>query len=270
MHTKLLVVLSLTSFLACATAPPAPTPGETAPPAAAVAPVPRTPPPDTTRLGEPSNTRLDGDAKSCSKPGSEELTEFYLKHRPPHALYFFRILRSGNAAFIVIIRANESKERVPEKYRSPHLPAVEKIIGPIVSKQDWHVVFAYLRTYAVAPPAGNYCWEDDCYGFFNRRLDNNEGDFPAPGQNPPDWPPVSGMVVSADKVLYGSLDVERRVRMALAGATDRQIELATVQDTPPPASSASTVRCPNDDATIKGLKDQARRILDAATPMPTK
>src|SRR5262249_7591459 len=157
------------------------------------------------------------------------------------------------------------------------LPAIEQIIGPIALKdlKAWGLAYAYLRSYSSSPPGGDYCFEDDCYGTYNPRLDNShEGLVPSPPQDPPPGvPPTTGMIISMEPggPTTRRDSTESFIRLALAGAEQPQLEFAQAKKgttgTAPPVTRDP---CPVDPARLDRIKKQAQQILDVARAPTTE
>ena len=108
------------------------------------------------------------------------------------------------------------------------LPLVERIIGPVRTQDDWVDLFSVFRRYSSSPPAGYYCWQNDCRGKYNPPGEPDPRD-PLP-PNLPGQPPTSLVgyaVVPVDGADGGvevrlEEDMERARQFALAGTGGSQ------------------------------------------------
>ncbi|HVP61815.1 MAG TPA: hypothetical protein VMT11_14725 [Myxococcaceae bacterium] len=258
----------LTLLTSCATSSPQPTTVQQTQPELAPTPAP-IPPPSTLEhsdqipLAAASESLTTEDVKVCSDPRDPALHSYYLKLRPRRGFYYFKLLRTPKDVTIVIVRASEDLSG--GRPRSPvPLPAVEKIIGPIPRKdvKAWHLVYAMLRRYASSPPAGNYCWDDDCYGSINQLIDPHDEGDPRPGDDPPGQPPTGGYMVALDPPYppLATLDPEvDTVGAALAGREPPMLRYL-VQPGSAPAPTTTSRECV-DPSRLKMIKEQAAQIV---------
>jgi hypothetical protein len=196
----------------------------------------------------------------------------------------------------VIVRASDERLNDPNtppavrERLTANLPIVEKVINQICSVEDWHLLFALMRRYASSPPAGNYCWYDDCYGAFNQRTDGTgEGNFdkgkpPIGGQEIPGQPPSGGAgyfvssnlpggVVQAyrEAVLYASLHGAMQPSSAPPEVGATELDLGAIK-----ASAKAGYETlqkdiqfppgPPDQTSLGQLKDQGRQFLKVVNP----
>lgn len=259
----------LTLLTGCATTSPQPAAVQQTQPEQAPAPA-VVPPPSTPQSGDrtsvPAGESLTTeDAKVCSDPRDPTLRTYYEKLRPRRGFYYFKLLRTQAEVIIVVVRASEDLSGGRKK--SPvTLPAVEKIIGPIQRKdvKAWHLVYAMLRRYASSPPAGNYCWDDDCYGSINQLIDPHDEGDPRPGDDPPGQPPTGGYMVALDPPYPPLATLEPEVdtvEAALAGRTPRMLRYLVQPGSSPAQGPTTTGRECVDPSRLKVIKEQAAQIV---------
>src|SRR5215475_5507932 len=132
---------------------------------------------------QPPNAPQQDDCKMYSV---KESLGFYEAFLPPRGLY---------QVFIVPENADEKSDQ----YRQPYSfvivrvrdaqhpertgPLIERIIGPVRGKEEWTDLFSILRRYASSPPAGFYCWQNDCQGKYSPGGDPDPRD-PYPPEMP--------------------------------------------------------------------------------------
>ena len=134
----------------------------------------------------------------CTQHSVKESVEFYEKLLPPRGFYqIFAIPEPHDATTVptrlpysfVVVRVRDARN--PDTRE----PLIERIIGPVRSKEEWEIVFSVFRRYASAPPAGYYCWQDDCRGKFSPAGDPDPLD-----PYPPEIPDHAGIVTPAGVV----------------------------------------------------------------------
>jgi hypothetical protein len=139
------------------------------------------------------------DADDCTQHSVKESVEFYEKFLPPRGFYeIFAIPESPDEKPVperlpysfVVVRIRDARH--PEKSE----PLIERIIGPVRGKEDWATLFSVFRRYASAPPAGYYCWQNDCRGKFSPGGDPDPLD-----PYPPEIPDHSGITTPAGYVV---------------------------------------------------------------------
>ena len=173
----------------------------------------------------PPNSPLVEDLKQYSV---KESIEFYRNFYPSRAYYVFIAVPEGkdpstgiNAYSFVVFRVFEQRreERHGEELKQPQ---VERIIGPVRTYDEWVDLFSIFRRYASSPPAGYYCWQNDCRGKYNPAGEPDPLD-PLP-PNMPGVPPTSMVgytIVGVDGADGGTVrlkdDIERARQLALNG-----------------------------------------------------
>jgi len=134
----------------------------------------------------------------CTQHSVKESVEFYENLLPPRGFYqVFAVLEPSDATTIperlpysfVVVRVRDARH--PERME----PLIERIIGPVRSKEEWEILFSVFRRYASSPPAGYYCWQDDCRGKFSPAGDPDPLD-----PYPPEIPDNSGITTPAGLV----------------------------------------------------------------------
>lgn len=180
--------------------------------------------------------RTTGDWKhTADSPQSEDLKqysvqeslEFYRKFYPARGYYVFIAVPEGTerstglAAYsFVIFRVFDQRDG-----REVKRPFVERIVGPVRSADEWTDLFSIFRRYASSPPAGYYCWQNDCAGKYNPPGDPDPRD-----PYPPNLPgiPPSAVAVGYSVVPVGGADggvvqldqdLERARQLALVSGT---------------------------------------------------
>ena len=134
----------------------------------------------------------------CTMHSAGESVEFYEKFLPPRGFYqIFAIPEPHDDTTIptrlpysfVVVRVRDARH--PERME----PLIERIIGPVRTKEEWEILFSVFRKYASSPPAGYYCWQDDCRGKFSPAGDPDPLD-----PYPPEIPDNSGITTPAGTV----------------------------------------------------------------------
>jgi len=123
----------------------------------------------------------------------------------------------------VIFRVSDQRDGRKERD-----PFVERIIGPVRTLDEWTDVFSLFRKYSSSPPAGYYCWQNDCRGKYNPAGEPDPRD-PLPPQLP-GQPPTAAVVgygvVPVDGPDGGWVriedDIERARQFALNGTGGSQ------------------------------------------------
>jgi len=131
----------------------------------------------------------------CTQHSVQESLSFYQQFLPPRGYYQIYALpepadQTKDEARLpysfVVFRVRDA--RFPDKKD----PVVERIIGPVRGKEEWTDLFSIFRRYASSPPAGYYCWQDDCRGKYSPAGDPDPRD-----PYPPEIPDHNGITVSA-------------------------------------------------------------------------
>lgn len=138
-------------------------------------------------------------AEDLKQYGVKESLEFYRDFYPPRGYYLFIAVPEGQdpattlrAYSFVVFRIFDVRT---EGKVTP--PLVERIIGPVRTSDEWTDLFSILRRYSSSPPAGYYCWQNDCRGKYNPAGEPDPRDpYPPtlPGQ-PPTYTAVGYAVV---------------------------------------------------------------------------
>jgi hypothetical protein len=106
----------------------------------------------------------------CKQYSVQESLGFYEKLLPPRGFYqVYALAEAADETTVptrlpysfIVFRVRDA--RFPDKKD----PVVERIIGPVRSKEEWIDLFSVFRRYASSPPAGYYCWQDDCRGKYS-------------------------------------------------------------------------------------------------------
>ncbi|RPH63846.1 MAG: hypothetical protein EHM78_27175, partial [Myxococcaceae bacterium] len=176
----------------------------------------------------PPNSPLGEDLKQYSV---KESIEFYRNFYPARGYYVIIAVPEGtdpgtklNAYSFVVFRISEAPRDGGERVK---LPLVERIIGPVRTKDDWVDLFSVFRRYSSSPPAGYYCWQNDCRGKYNPPGEPDPRDpYPPdlPGQPPTSL--AGYAVVPVDGADGGMVlleeDIERARQLALNGTGGSQ------------------------------------------------
>jgi len=172
----------------------------------------------------PPNSPQGEDLKQYSV---QESLEFYRNFFPARAYYVFIAVPEGtdrstglSAYSFVIFRVFDQRDG-----REVKRPFVERIIGPVRSADEWADLFSIFRRYSSSPPAGYYCWQNDCSGKYNPPGEADPRDpYPPnlPGV-PPAFTAVGYTVVPVDGADGGVVqldqDLERARQLALGSGT---------------------------------------------------
>ncbi len=149
----------------------------------------------------PASPLEDEDLKQYSV---QESLEFYRGFYPPRGYYLIVAVRevdepaAPHVYSFVVFRLFDVRlggKIVP--------PQVERIIGPVATQQEWTDLFSIFRRYSSSPPAGYYCWQNDCHGKYNPPGEPERGD-----PYPPDLPgqPPTSLAVGYGVVPVGGAD----------------------------------------------------------------
>jgi hypothetical protein len=131
----------------------------------------------------------------CKQYSVKESIAFYEQFLPPRGYYqIYALPEPANEASdqamlpytFVVLRVRDS--RYPDKKD----PVVERIIGPVRGKEEMTDLFSILRRYGSSPPAGFYCWQNDCRGKYSPAGDPDPRD-----PYPPEIPDHAGISTSA-------------------------------------------------------------------------
>lgn len=129
----------------------------------------------------------------CKQYSVQESLGFYEKLLPPRGFYqVYALAEAADETTVptrlpysfIVFRVRDA--RFPDKKD----PVVERIIGPVRSKEEWIDLFSVFRRYASSPPAGYYCWQDDCRGKYSPAGDPDPRD-----PYPPEIPDHAGITV---------------------------------------------------------------------------
>ena len=132
------------------------------------------------------------DGEDCKQYSVQESLGFYQTLLPPRGFYqIFAVTEppdpirdQGKLPYsFVVFRVRDS--RLP---RGGTEPVVERIIGPVRGKEEMTDLFSIFRRYASTPPAGYYCWQNDCRGKYSPAGDPDPRD-----PYPPDLPNHPGI-----------------------------------------------------------------------------
>src|SRR5262245_8942955 len=178
-------------------------------------------------VGSPNHLPSSPLGEDLKQYSVKESIEFYRDFYPARAYYVIIAVPEGtdretqlNAYSFVVFRLSEAPRDGGERVK---YPLVERIIGPVRSNDDWVDLFSIFRRYSSSPPAGYYCWQNDCRGKYNPAGDPDPRD-PVP-PNLPGVPPTSLVgyaVVPVDGPDGGVVRLEEdieRARLAAAGGT---------------------------------------------------
>jgi hypothetical protein len=131
----------------------------------------------------------------CKQYSVQDSLAFYEQLLPPRGYYQIYALQEPADETTVAERLPYSfivfrvrDARFPDRKD----PVVERIIGPVRGKEEWTDLFSVFRRYASAPPAGYYCWQDDCRGKYSPAGDPDPRD-----PYPPEIPDNNGITVPA-------------------------------------------------------------------------
>ena len=106
----------------------------------------------------------------CKQYSVKESLEFYEHFLPPRGFYeIFAVPERHDQMTdprrlpysFVVIRVRDGRFEVTQNG-----PIIERIIGP-VRGDEMTDLFSIFRRYASSPPAGFYCWQNDCRGKFS-------------------------------------------------------------------------------------------------------
>jgi hypothetical protein len=172
----------------------------------------------------PPNSPQGEDQKQYSV---QESLEFYRNFFPARAYYVFIAVPEGtdkssglSSYSFIIFRVFDQRDG-----REVKRPFVERIIGPVRSADEWTDLFSIFRRYSSSPPAGYYCWQNDCVGKYNPPGDPDPRDpYPPnlPGV-PPAYSAVGYSVVPVGGADGGvkvvEQDIERARQLALVNGT---------------------------------------------------
>jgi hypothetical protein len=134
------------------------------------------------------NSPLGEDLKQYSV---KESIEFYKNFYPARGYYVIIAVpettrETLKAYSFVVFRISEAPRDGGTRIK---LPLVERVIGPVRTYDDWVDLFSVFRRYSSSPPAGYYCWQNDCSGKLNPPGEPDPRDPYPP--NLPGQPPTS-------------------------------------------------------------------------------